>query len=91
MAFKFLERHHHAPYLDETSLAIEAAIKEPLLQFVKEAQEQEVLKPFEPLFLIAMVYGAFVGLMKASFEFQMPLDGNALAAAENCLWEAIRI
>jgi AcrR family transcriptional regulator len=89
-AFAFLERHHHATYLDETSRAIEASIRGPLFLFVEEAQEKEVLKPLDPLFLIAIVYGAFVGIVKASWERFAPLDEATLDAAESCLWEAVR-
>lgn len=89
-AFAFLERHHHAPYLDEVSRSVENAIRDPLLAFVRDAQEQEVLKSLDPSLVIGIVYGAFVGLVKASSEVGVKLDDPTLETAERCLWEAIR-
>jgi AcrR family transcriptional regulator len=89
-AFAFLERHHHGTYLDETSQAMEAAIRVPLVAFVESAQRQEVLKPLDPIVLMALVYGAFVGLVRASWEHGTSLDDATLDAAEACVWEAIR-
>jgi AcrR family transcriptional regulator len=61
----FLELHHHGAYLDEASRALEARVMEPVVAFVRLAQEQRALKPLEPELLVAVVYGAFIQVAKA--------------------------
>jgi AcrR family transcriptional regulator len=89
-AFAFLELHHHQPYLDEESQAIEMRVLEPALRFVHQAQEQKAIKPVSPALVIAMFYGAFSAMVKASWSGYFALDDEVLDAAESCVWEGIR-
>jgi AcrR family transcriptional regulator len=89
-ALAFLELHHHAEYLDAESRAVEEALMAPLRGFVAEAQRQQVVKPLAPDVLIAMTYGAFAGLVRASWQGAFALTREVLDAAENCIWEAVR-
>jgi AcrR family transcriptional regulator len=89
-ALKFLEFHHHLPYLDEKSRQIEEGILEPLLAFVVAAQEQHVLKPIPAQLLIGIVYGAFNGLLRVEDSGYMDLTPDRMRAAEQLIWEAIR-
>ena len=41
LAFNFLEMHHHAPYMDAESRAIEAMVLEPARQFFEPAPAQQ--------------------------------------------------
>ncbi len=89
-AFAFLELHHHSPYLDEKSRAIELELLVPIALFLAETSRQQVTKDLPPEILIAIVYGAFAGLVKASWLGHLQLTPDVLASAEACCWESIR-
>lgn len=89
-AFAFLELHHHASYLDDDSRAVESKLMEFAVQFVVQAQAQQALRAANPMLLMTLVYGAFVGVVRASWEGKIALDDANLATAEQCTWEAIR-
>lgn len=90
LAAAFLELHHHAPYLDADSRALEQRVLEPVVEFIRRAQRQEALKPLDPMLLIALVYGAFLGIAKHVWSGQLALTPGTLEEAEACLWEAVR-
>jgi len=85
----FLELHHHDDYLDEESRRLEREALMPLQLFVEDAQQKQILKAVQAEVLMALVWGAFVGVMRASKMGLVPLEA-AMAAAEACMWEAIR-
>ena len=89
-AFKFVEAHHHGPYLDETSRALEMSILAPALRFIELAQAKGLMKPGPPEVLFAVVNGSLVGLVKASWAGHLELTPEILAQGEACAWEAIR-
>ncbi len=89
-AVAFLEMHHHGGYLDETSRVTEQQLMLPVRAFVEQSQRQEALKSGPPELLIALVWGAFIGVVRAGWEDHLALSKENLAAAESCLWEAIR-
>lgn len=90
-AIRFLDLHHHGAYLDEASQAVELRVMQPIFEFVAEAQRQQALKMMPPAALIALVYGAFLGLAKATWQGHVELTDATLAAAEACIWEAVRV
>jgi hypothetical protein len=49
------------------------------------------VKDLPPRLLMAIVMGAFVGVVRASWECKLELTADNLAAAEQCCWEAIRV
>jgi len=89
-AFKFLEAHHHGPYLDETSRALEMSILGPALTFIELAQAKGLIKAGPPEVFLAAVNGILVGLVKASWAGYLELTPEILAQGEACAWEAIR-
>ena len=89
-AFKFLEAHHHGPYLDETSRALETTILEPAHMFFEVAQAKGVIKAGPPELFLAVVNGTLAGLVKASWSGHLELTPEVLAQGEACAWEAIR-
>jgi AcrR family transcriptional regulator len=89
-ALDFLELHHHGSYLDEKSRAVEWSLLAPMREFVMEAQRQRVLKKGSPEVLIAIVYGAFLGLARAASSGYLELSSKILDEAEVCVWEAVR-
>ena len=89
-ALQFLELHHHGDYLDEQSRAVENALLQPIIAFIKDAQSQHALKDVEPEIIIAVVHGAFIGLARAVQEGRLTLTPEVLATAEQLVWEAVR-
>jgi len=89
-AFAFLELHHHAPYLDDRSRAIEMELLMSIAAFLEATTRKQVTKDLPPAVLIAIAYGAFLGVMKGHWTGHLPLTPEVLDAAEACVWEAIR-
>jgi TetR/AcrR family transcriptional regulator, repressor of fatR-cypB operon len=86
----FLELHHHGSYLDKNSLAIEHGIIEFGAAVVRRAQEAQAIKKADPLLLMELVNGAFLGIFRAGIEGRLKLTKELFAVAEQCCWEAIR-
>ena len=89
-AYKFLEGHHHRPYLDETSRALEKSILEPAGVFIHLAQAKGLMKAGPPEMFIALINGCLAGLVKASWAGHLELSPAILSQGEACVWEAIR-
>jgi TetR/AcrR family transcriptional regulator, repressor of fatR-cypB operon len=90
-AFHFLELHHHAPYLDGSSLAMDERVLMAIRGFAEQGQRDQVLKDLPPELLMSMVYGAVVGIVRASEAGHLPVSlEDALRQVEPCVWEAIR-
>ncbi len=91
-AFAFLELHHHGKYIDAESRAMDDAVLGPIRAFVLQAQAAEQVKALPPEVLIAVVYGALVGVVRASEAgYITPARfEESLRLAEICAWEAIR-
>ncbi|MCE9597065.1 MAG: TetR family transcriptional regulator [Spirochaetia bacterium] len=87
VAFTFLETHNHQPYLNRSSLKIETTFMDFIQSFVREGQRKKRIRSVDPDLLIALVYGALVGVFK--------LTGGQLSnaqiesAADSC-WEMAR-
>lgn len=88
--FIFLELHHHASYLDDESRALEARMLELFTNVVTAAQARGELKAGPPHLLMALVMGAFVGVIRSCIEIHQELDSADWKLAEQCVWEAIR-
>ena len=86
----FLELHHHAPYLDAASRKMEVQILETAYNYLKFASDQQLLKPLAPEVLLAIVWGAYRGLVQGDADGMLELDDEVVAEAEECVWEAIR-
>lgn len=89
-AFAFLELHSHRDYLDAESLEVERSIVDFGVRFFREAQRRGEVKNVEPLVLIGLVFGGFVGLIRMAWEAKLELTDRTLEQAEQCCWEAIR-
>lgn len=88
--YAFLELHHHADYLDDESKAIETRILDLLRRFIEAAQARGEVKAVDPMLLIAVVHGAFIGMLRKSWEGLLELSPELIATGEQCAWEAIR-
>jgi hypothetical protein len=89
-AFEFLELHHHSPYLDDHSRALEGQMVALARSRFVELRAERIVKDVEPEVLMAMVHGAFVGIFKAHRQGWLTLSDEEIATSEQCLWEAIR-
>lgn len=89
-AFHFLEMHFHAPYLDQQSLAVEDEVMEFVRGFVRSAQRSGALRSVDPDIVIAMVFGAFVNIVKQQAIGRLEVSEQMLDDAEECLWNALK-
>lgn len=90
-AFAFIELHNHASYLDAASLGVDRTIKEFAHAMIARAQGEGVVKPLDAWLLMELVFGAFVGMMRAHWEGRLQLDAAAIAGAEQACWDAIAV
>jgi AcrR family transcriptional regulator len=90
LVYQFLELHHHGPYLDETSRQLEGTYVEMARQSFVNFRKQQVVKDVQPDVLMAIVHGAFVGLIKVCTGADLLASKEAVDVAEQCVWEAIR-
>ncbi len=89
-ASAFMELHHHASYLDEASLALEELHVAVGTEIIELGQSQEALREGPPILLLALIYGAVVGLVRASWEGRIELTPEVLESAEQASWELVR-
>ncbi len=90
-AFAFIELHNHASYLDDQSLAVDRTIKEFTASVIKRAQVEGLVKWLDANVLMELVFGAFVGMLRAYWEKRIVLDDAVIAAAEQACWDAIAV
>jgi TetR/AcrR family transcriptional regulator, repressor of fatR-cypB operon len=86
----YMELHHHADYLDETCLALEEQHVAIAAELIARGQAEQVLREGPPVLLAALLYGAIVGLSRASWEGRLELTVDVLESAEQACWELIR-
>jgi AcrR family transcriptional regulator len=86
----FLELHHHARYLDAESRALEQRMTKLFTKVVTAAQARGELKVAPPRLLMAIMLGAFIGVIRSSIELEQALDSADWRLSEQCVWEAIR-
>ena len=67
-AFAFIELHNHASYLDAESIAIDRNVKDFTFQVIRRAQSEGLVKPLDAYVLMELVFGAFIGMMRAHWE-----------------------
>ncbi len=87
--FAFLELHHHEPYLDAESRAVELEVLAPVGTFYLRGQAAGVLDDLPAPIGISMIWGAFVGLMKSERAGYLTITDNILEAAEVAAWKTI--
>ncbi len=88
-AFAFLELHHHG-YLDATSRRMEEDGLRQFQAIIEGAQASKVMKAGSSELLMALAYGAFVGLLKGQAHGYLKLTPSVLDSAEDIVWQALR-
>ncbi len=87
----FMEMHHHASYLSpETVAECESLVISPLVDVIRAGQKQGVIRAGDPAFLLAFLWGAFLGLLKPAMDRAGEVDERQLLAGEELAWAAIR-
>jgi AcrR family transcriptional regulator len=90
-AFAFIELHNHASYLDAENLAIDRNIKDFARGVIQRAQNDGLLKRVDASVLMELVFGAFVGMMRAHWEGRIALGADVLRDAEQACWDAVAV
>lgn len=88
-AIRFLELQHHEEYLNEDSRALREAVYATAERFVRDGQATGDLAELEPKIVIALVFGAFVGLFKADTQKRVEMDEAAIVASAASAWRMI--
>ncbi len=88
-AFAFLELHHHGSYLDDESRLMENNLKDFGSLMVQQAQAQGIVKAGPTALLMELVFGSFIGMMRAHGEGRIALDAEERAIAEQACWDTI--
>jgi AcrR family transcriptional regulator len=88
-AFAFIELHNHKAYLDDESVKIDRNLKDFARTMIGMAQASGALKPMDPTTLMELVFGSFVGLMRAHYEKRIELSETVIADLEAACWDAV--
>lgn len=86
-AFRFLEMQDHVAYLDAASRRVELSVLAPLWLAGKQLRARTAGPPID--LLIALLWGAFVGVIKAQRLGYLALDDARLADAGEACWKMI--
>jgi AcrR family transcriptional regulator len=86
-AFRFLEMQDHVPYLDADSRALELSVLAPLWFAGKKLRARAAEPPVDVA--IALLWGAFVGVVKAGRLGYLTLDDRGLEQAGAACWRMI--
>jgi len=86
-AFRFLEMQDHVAYLDAESRQVERSVLAPLWLAGSALRAHNPGPPVDVV--MALLWGAFVGLVKASRLGYLPLDDDRLAQAGEACWRMI--
>lgn len=89
VAFAFLETHRHQPYLDDESRVLSAAIDAGIERFIRRHQRGGALRRGDAAEMIALVLGAFVGLVRAAADGRVELSRRRLLAAGPSVWRLL--
>lgn len=89
-ALTFLELHHHAPYLDQTSRRLCDDVAADFEALLGEAVRAQVIKDLPLDLLIRILQSIFMGMMSAYWAGKITLTPQIIAGVEEIAWEALR-
>ena len=89
-AYAFLDLHHHAPYLDDESRAVERRTYDFAAIVIARGQASGVIRSGPAPVLLGLLHGAVVGLVRFWREGRVAWTPEALAFAEAACWDLIR-
>ena len=86
-SYRFMELQDHRPYLDDESRSMERKTRAPLLDHYRLLQKQGVYRQdIRAEVLMALIWGAFVNMIKAERHGLISLDQNDIDAARDACW-----
>lgn len=89
VTFRFLELQDHTPYLDGASRTKELSVLAPLALACMDFQRRGVIRDDVSIdVMLASLWGALVGLVKAARLGYLALDDDKLAEARESMWRA---
>jgi AcrR family transcriptional regulator len=90
LAFRFLELQDHIAYLDGESRQLDVTTWAPLyVSFLRLQESQVIRQDMRPDAILAIVWGAFVGLIKNERLGYVRLDEGTLRAACDALYAGL--
>jgi len=89
LSFRFLEMQDHVPYLDEQSQRVELSVLAPIFVIAQGFQQQGIGSGAPTELLMAMVWGAFVGVMKYERLGYLVLDDARIETARDACWNLV--
>jgi AcrR family transcriptional regulator len=92
VTFRFLELQDHTPYLDGASRAKELSVLAPLALACMDFQRRGVIRDDVSIdVMLASLWGALVGLVKAARLGYLALDDDKLAQARESMWRGFAV
>lgn len=88
-AFAFLEHQQHEEYLSDDSRALSDRMMAFAVDILVRGQRAGAVRPTDPAVLLALAYGAFVGMAKAVRTGPMASE-EPFAEAEAAIWDMLR-
>jgi AcrR family transcriptional regulator len=88
-AVRFMDLHHHAAYLDDESRALSKSYAQVAENFVRSARAEGALRDLDPIMVVALMWGAAVGLTKFSASGALEFNAKMAGDMEDALWRAI--
>jgi hypothetical protein len=79
----------HTPYLDDLSKRLELSVLQPIFEAGTRLRKKWAGPPVDVT--IALLWGAFVGLVKASRLGYLVLDDKRLFAARDACWRLVQL
>jgi TetR/AcrR family transcriptional regulator, repressor of fatR-cypB operon len=89
--FAFIETHNHAAYLDAESHAIDRNMHGFAHGIILRAQREGLVKPLDAWVLMQLIFGAFIGMMRAHWEGRITLTDDVVRGAEQACWDAVAV
>ena len=89
-ALAFLETQHHEAYLDAESHALSGEIEAAAVAYVRAAQADGAMRQAPPEMLIAITFGAFVGMVKQAGPGGLQFGEVAVRASADVMWSALK-
>lgn len=89
VSFQFLEMQDHVPYLDEPSRALEREVLAPLWLAGQELARRQGRKGLPPETMMALVWGALVGVIKAERLGYLTLTPALLRESGEAAWAMV--
>ena len=88
-AVRFMDLHHHAAYLDDESRALSRSYAQAAEAFVRAARAEGAIRELDPIMVVALMWGAAVGLTKFAASGALDFDAKMAGEMEDALWRAI--